>query len=231
MGEPSKRVAALTSRDGEARPACAPQRDRSDVTRFTRVTAAPGTRHAGGAIANSNKNQQSPRMRPSIYATVLLILSSGTPALAVCSGASVQREYREADLVLKARLVGQTDTWTDTPDVAYSRRWGSGALVTRYDLVPLQMFKGATGNRIRLFEGHDSGAFYLDPNRDYLLFLSYYPRSRRLPTEARGAVYVRYACRQSKAWNEVRARDMAEVRRLSRGHRLTKPPRRPPAAR
>lgn len=116
---------------------------------------------------------------------------------------------------MKARLVGQTDTWTDTPDAAYLRRWGNGSLITRYELAPSRMFKGRPGKRVRFFEEHDSGAFYVDPDKDYLLFLNYYQPARGMPTEARGAVYVRYACGQSKPWNEVRASDLREVNRLS----------------
>jgi hypothetical protein len=147
------------------------------------------------------------------------------PATALCSGAPLQQEYREADLVIRARLVSQVDTWNDKPDAGYIKQWGTNGLVTRYGLRPLEVFKGRPRRTVFFFEEHDSGAFYVDLDKDYLLFLNYYKPSRDRPEAARGAVYVRYACGQSKPWSEIRPIDLAALKRIaaSRLKRWTTP--------
>jgi hypothetical protein len=154
------------------------------------------------------------RISFSIVAALLTAMIS-SPAMALCSGASVQREYREADLVIRARLVSQVDTWNDEPDAAYMKRWGGSGLVTRYGLRPLEVFKGLPGKTVIFFEEHDSGAFYVDIDKDYLLFLNYYKPTRKTPEAARGAVYVGYACGQSKPWNDVKPTDLATLKRTA----------------
>ncbi len=155
-------------------------------------------------------------MRSVVVAFGCLVIGNvASPASALCSGASVQREYREADLVVKARLIAETDTWSDAPSAAYRHRWGPGDLVTSYELRPSRTFKGRQLSRIRFFETHDSGASYLDADKDYLLFLNYYPPSSDLPNEAHGAVYVRHACGQSKLWKDLRPRDLGELNKLA----------------
>ena len=146
---------------------------------------------------------------------ICLAAMAGSPAQALCSGASVAREFREADVVVRVRMVSELNTWTDEPSATYEARWGTGAPVILYGLRVEEVFKGAPGPRIRFFEERNSGAFYLDPDKDYLLFLNYYRPSPDRPLEARGAMYVRYTCGQSKPWNAVRAADLAEVRALS----------------
>jgi hypothetical protein len=150
---------------------------------------------------------------------LLLSLLAASPARAVCSGETLQREFQEADLVVRARIVSELNVWDDEPSAAYRARWGDGARVVLYGLRASEVFKGAPGPRINFFEERNSGAFYLDIDRDYLLFLNYLRPSKDRPAAARGALHMRYACGQSKLWNQVPARDLAILRSLSRRRR------------
>jgi hypothetical protein len=154
-------------------------------------------------------------MWKTIFAAVCVTIVAQSPARALCSGASVAQEFREADVVVNARMVSQTNSWTDEPSAAYLARWGTGGPVLLYGLRVQEVFKGTPGPRIRFFEEQNSGAFYLDVDKDYLLFLNYYRPSPDRPTEARGSMYVRYACGQSKLLSQVRPGDLAEIRALS----------------
>lgn len=118
-------------------------------------------------------------------------------------------------MVVRVRMVSEINSWTDEPSAAYQRRWGTGAPIVLYGLGVQEVFKGAPGPRIRLFEERNSGAFYLDADMDYLLFLTYRRPSPDRPEAARGSMYVRYACGQSKPWAEVHPADVAEVQALS----------------
>ncbi|HEY5722646.1 MAG TPA: hypothetical protein VIT45_10020 [Allosphingosinicella sp.] len=150
-----------------------------------------------------------------LVACIVLYLIAESPAQAVCSGASTQQEYREADIVVRARLVSEIDAWSDEPDAAFNAQWGNGAPVLLYGLQVLEVFKGAPGPRIRFFEERNSGAFYLDADKDYLLFLTYIRPHPGRAAGARGAMYVRYACGQSKIWTQVGAPELATLRGLS----------------
>ncbi len=157
--------------------------------------------------------------KPFEIVAAILTVTVSTPATALCSGASVQQEYREADLVIRAHLVSQFDTWNDEPDARYMKRWGGNSVVTKYGLRPSEIFKGRPGKTVFFFEEHDSGAFYLDVDKDYLLFLNFYKPSRSRADAARGSVYVRYACGQSKPWHEVKTADLSMLRRIATARR------------
>jgi hypothetical protein len=145
-----------------------------------------------------------------------LLSLAAAPAHALCSGATVQQEFREADVVVRARLVSELNAWNDEPSASYRARWGDSGSVVLYGLRVAEVFKGAPASRISLFEERNSGAFYLDADKDYLLFLNYIRPYPGRPTAAPGAVDVRYACGQSKPWNEVRPGDLATLRRIAR---------------
>lgn len=150
-----------------------------------------------------------------LISCIFLVLVAASPAQAVCSGETVQQEFREADVVVRVRMVSEINAWNDEPSAAYRARWGGGGPVVLNGLRVLEIFKGRPGPRIRFFQERNSGAFYLDMDKDYLLFLNYIRPYPGRPTAARGAMRVKYACGQSKLWNEVQARDLATLRRLS----------------
>jgi hypothetical protein len=146
----------------------------------------------------------------------LIFILAATPAHASCSGGTLEEEYKAADVVVRARLVSETNVHDDAPSAAYRKRWGDGAAVVLYGLRVTDVFKGIPGPRIALFQERNSGAFYLDMNTDYLLFLTYIRPYRGRPTAARGAMHVRYACGQSQPWAAVSDTMLSGLRRLSR---------------
>jgi hypothetical protein len=148
-------------------------------------------------------------------AAFLLLLAAAAPAGAVCSGSTVDREYREADVVVRARLVAEMRVTDDEPSPAWRARWGSYSPVMLHRLRVVQRFKGRPDPEIGLFQEVTSGRFEVDVGRDYLLFLTYHPPSPARPSAARGAMYVRFACGQSKPWDDVAPRDLGRVRALS----------------
>ncbi|HEX4736335.1 MAG TPA: hypothetical protein VH331_02115 [Allosphingosinicella sp.] len=151
-----------------------------------------------------------------------------TPADALCSGETVQREFAEADLVIRARLASQISAWDDYPSRSFQRKWGPpSSAASLYGWRVLDVFKGRPGRRVNLFQYHDSGEFPVEIDKDYLLFLLYIPPRRDRPTAARGATYVRYACGQSKRWDEVRPEVLVQVRRLAAESRERRQPRTP----
>lgn len=148
-------------------------------------------------------------------AVAALLLLAGSPARAVCGGESMDREFREADVIVRARLVSEVNAWDDAPSAAFRARWGDGSRVVLYGLRVREVFKGAPGPRIAFFEERNSGAFYLDMDKDYLLFLYFIRPYPGRPSAARGAMRMKYACGQSKLWEEVKPRDLARLRALS----------------
>ena len=145
------------------------------------------------------------------------------PASALCSGATVQQEFREADVVVRASLVSELNVWDDEPSASFRAQWGDSANVVLYRLKVLETFKGKPGSRIRFFEERNSGAFYLDVDKEYLLFLNFIRPYKGRPAAADGAVEVRYACGQSKPWREVQPATLKTLRGLSA--RSTRSPR------
>ena len=154
------------------------------------------------------------RLQAILCASLFLLVA--TPTYALCSGASLQQEFREADVVVRARLMAETNVWDDEPSAAFRAKWGEYSPVRLSRLRTLEVFKGRPGPAINLFQEVTSGRFEVDPDRDYLLFLNYIRPFSARPLAARGAMYVRYACGQSKPMSEVRSRDLAALRRLSR---------------
>lgn len=146
---------------------------------------------------------------------ILFLAVASTPSHAVCSGATFQQEFREADVVVRSRKVSEINAWDDEPGRAFKSRWGEGGPVVLYRLNVMETFKGSPGPRIHFFQERNSGAYYLDADQDYLLFLNYIRPSPGRPTAARGAMYVRYACGQSMPWTKVTARNLSTLRRLT----------------
>lgn len=138
-----------------------------------------------------------------------------SPASALCSGATVQQEFYEADVVVRATLVSELNIWDDEPSASFRAQWGDSGNVVLYRLKVLETFKGKPGSRVRFFEERNSGAFYLDADKEYLLFLNYIRPYSGRPAAAEGAVEVRYACGQSKPWREVQLATLKAIRSLS----------------
>jgi hypothetical protein len=155
-----------------------------------------------------------------LWSSLLGMLLPGS-ASALCRGASVQPEYREAEWVVRARVVSAINRYDDNPGAAYRRLWGDGGPVVRYVLRVQDSYKGRPPREIVFFQERNSGAFYMDRGMkpdiggSYLLFLNRIPAYPGKPGMARDAMQVRHSCGQSKAWPEVRAKDLAALTRLA----------------
>lgn len=147
---------------------------------------------------------------------VALLLVGATPAGALCSGASLDREYREADLVVRVKVVAETRATDDEPSAHFRARWGDYSPMLLNRLRVLEVFKGRPGPSIKFLQEVDSGRFDVDLGREYLIFFNYHRPHPRRGTEARGAVYVRYACGQSKPWPEVAPGVLSRLRAWAR---------------
>lgn len=139
----------------------------------------------------------------------------GSPVQALCSGASADQEYRQADVVVRATVASSMRLKDDEPTPAVSARWGDNPYVELHRLRVIRIFKGRPGPAINLFQEVDSGRFPIDLAGDYLIFLNYHRPHRGRGSAARGAMYVRYACGQSKLWRDVRPADLARLQVIS----------------
>lgn len=144
------------------------------------------------------------------------ILLSAAPASATCSGASLEREYREADVVARVHVAAETRVAEEDPSPAFIARWGEYTPIILHGLRVLEVFKGRPGPSIEMFQEIASGRIEVDLGQDYLLFLTYYPPRPDMGSAVRGTMYVRYTCGQSKLWSEVAPADLARLRTLSR---------------
>jgi hypothetical protein len=140
------------------------------------------------------------------------------PAQALCiyhgvfsARTTLEREFRDARWVVRARVVSADYHWSDEDD-----SW------TVYKLRLVESFKGKLTQRFTFFTRRDSGGFYMDGNgavpdlgRDYLLFLVPSPFPRSSPPEARQALWVNYNCGRSKPWSELTAAEAGKLRALS----------------
>lgn len=138
------------------------------------------------------------------------------PAIALCSTASLEEDYREADVVVRARVVAETRVADDESTPAFRARWGDYSPVTLHRMRVLQVFKGKPGPNINLFEEVSSGRYGVDLGEEYLLFFTYYRPFPGRGTAARGAMYVKHTCGQTKPWKEVQPAELARLRLLLR---------------
>lgn len=144
------------------------------------------------------------RVRSRLRAIVVALSAlAASPAAALCSGASLEQEYRAADLVVRALVVAEARISDDEPSGEYRARYGDYSPVLLNRLRVLEVFKGRPGPSVKLFQEVTSGRFHVDLGGEYLIFLHYHRPRRDRAAEARGAVYVLYACGQSKPWRKV----------------------------
>ena len=139
-----------------------------------------------------------------------------SPAYAVCTTATLDQDYRQADLVVRAVVTAETRVADDEPNAAFKVRWGDYSPVTLHRLRIVEVFKGKPGPSVNLFETVDSGRFGVDLGKEYLLFFSYHPPAQARPLVARGATFVRHTCGQSKLWKAVSSSEAIQLRALKR---------------
>jgi hypothetical protein len=139
-----------------------------------------------------------------------------SPAYAVCTTASLKQDYHQADLVVRAVVTAETRVADDEPNAAFKARWGSYSPVTLHKLRIVETFKGEPRSSVNLFETVDSGRFGVDLGEEYLLFFSYYPSTKAMPSIARGATFIRHTCGQSKRWKTIAFSEARRLRVLER---------------
>jgi hypothetical protein len=145
----------------------------------------------------------------------LLLIFNASPAWAGCSGAGIDQEYREADVVVQARAIaGRRIDGGDEPSPAWLARWGEYTPVILHRLRVSEVFKGRPGPSIILFQEVASGRFEVDVGQIYLVFLNYIRPQPGRGSAAQGAMYVRYACGESRPWQQVAPRSIAQLRAL-----------------
>ncbi len=121
---------------------------------------------------------------------------------------TIEQEFHDSALVVRAKVISSNDINDDEdPGVMYR---------IRID----RRFKGKTSTVISDYTHRDSGAFYLDVGREYLLFFN--PISQTTAAEdpvwkkqAPDAMMVNYNCGQSRAWSEVPIQDRKRLSALS----------------
>ena len=122
---------------------------------------------------------------------------------------TLSQEFADARWVVRAKVTAADDHWSDDDE-----SW------TIYHLAVLTAFKGTPPSGLRLFTYRDSGGFYLDKGMsndlggEYLLFINPINSKQKVPTAARGATWVNYACGQSKPWADVSSRELIALRSL-----------------
>ena len=137
-------------------------------------------------------------------ALALPTLLVAAPAAALCSGDTFEREWADAELVVRARLLDEQLIFRDGPlPASFREYWGEDLPVMLYRLELDGIYKGQARSTELLFQVWYSGRFVMDQGKDYLLFLNRYPARDGQPTAERGTVYVRNACGQSKPWAEL----------------------------
>lgn len=146
----------------------------------------------------------------------LSLFALATPAHALCTGATLADDYRQADLVVRAIVTAETRAADDEPNAAFRARWGDYSPVTLHRLRVVEVFKGKPGRSVNLFETVDSGRFGVDLGEEYLIFLSYYPPAKFRPLAARGATFVRHTCGQTRKWDGVPRSEAARLRAMGR---------------
>jgi hypothetical protein len=146
-----------------------------------------------------------------LAATMIAFSAQSASALCIYNNklyakTTLAQEFRDARLVIRGRVVSDRrlpgDDSKDTDDVGQS------------GITPIQVFKGKAPPQINYYTYYNSGGFYLDEGKEYLLFLNPVAAGRYgegLPA----GVEINYSCGQSKAWSEVSSPDFAKLKTLS----------------
>jgi len=129
--------------------------------------------------------------------TVILLLFFSAPAQALCiyhgnryAKTSFEDEFKDSDVVIKANVLMSHDIGHDEDRAVI------------YQLKVLRRYKGKSTITPVYYSRRDSGAFYLDTGKTYLLFLDHI-EGTEWAKDAPGALVVNYNCGQSREWSKV----------------------------
>lgn len=140
-----------------------------------------------------------------------------SPAYALCTTASIEQDYLQADIVVRAVATAETTVADDEPNAEFKNSWGEYSPVRLNKLRVIEIFKGKSEQSANLFQTLDSGRFDVELGNEYLLFMSYYPISSTTPTVARGSTFIRHPCGQSKLWKALSSNELILLKALKRG--------------
>ena len=148
-------------------------------------------------------------MRGYLYALVAFTgwASLAAPAHALCVYKNIlyyettlQEEFADAPFVVKAKVLSTHD---DNKILTKDGDWG-----TYYRLEIEQVFKGNPSHILIDYTERNSGGFYLDVGKEYLLFLGPAPKGENAPS---GTVMVNYSCGQSREWAKVSQKEQTKL--------------------
>ena len=148
---------------------------------------------------------------------VPLICFVTSPAYALCTTATTEQDYLQADTVVRAVVTAETTVADDEPNAEFKINWGEYSPVRLSKLRVLEIFKGKPGQSVNLFQTLDSGRFDVQLGKEYLFFVTYYPITNTTPLVAQGATFIRHTCGQTKLWKAVSSTELTLLEALRRG--------------
>ncbi|WP_155646431.1 hypothetical protein [Erythrobacter donghaensis] len=156
-------------------------------------------------------------MTKAILFAAAAMLTLPAPAFALCSyrgelyaQTTLDQEYHDAPFVVRARVLSASN-WQ-----------GAEARGTTYRLEVVQYYKGSLPRTFLFSTERNSGGFYLDRGTkpdiggEYLLFLTYGPRTKMKAARGASAFAINYSCGQSRRWDEVSSQDRTRLADLVR---------------
>lgn len=163
--------------------------------------------------------------KPNGILLALALIGTG-PAAALCSygvdnaRTTIRQEFSDSRWVVRARVTAATDGVVEAGLDDAGMEW------TQYRLLVIRSYKGTPPQRLRFFSERNSGGFYMDRSNlplpaghdiggEYLLFLNPVAPYPGQPRAQRGAVFVNYACGQSRPWHKVSTASRAVLRSLA----------------
>jgi hypothetical protein len=150
-------------------------------------------------------------MKAICYALLALLgLVSEAHALCIYGGVlnaptTLEREFGDSSLVVLATVQARQDLWASNGD----------ALGILYRIKIDRSFKGSAPEIVQNYTDRDSGGFYLDVGKQYLLFLNPIGQEDSASKAAPGALRVNYSCGQSRLWAEIPADERDRLTALS----------------
>ena len=117
---------------------------------------------------------------------------------------TLQEEFVDAPVIVRAKVLSERDENPDNPKL--NRDWGS-----YYRLQVEEIFKGKPSQILTDFTERNSGGFYFDVGKDYMVFLAPVRKEEFVPHRT---MRVKYGCGQTREWKDVSAKDRERLKNL-----------------
>ena len=121
---------------------------------------------------------------------------------------TITQEFRDSQLVIRGTILSSEEI-AEKPSIPDSE---PGVL---YRIRVDQVFKGNAPKELSLYTERDSGGFYTDIGKQYLLFLNPIEHNDWARKVAPGAMRVNYNCGRSRDWREVPDSDRQQLNALA----------------